>query len=101
MKLLSAISVQILFCLVLFFCEENRVNGQNNNFKTYGLSEGLSRSNVYSLMQDTRGYLWVGTDGGGVNKFNGSTFINYTKKDGFSGNTIRSILEDSKTNLFT
>ncbi len=87
-----------LFALLVFI--ETTSYSQNNNFKIYGLSEGLSNSNVYSVLQDKRGYIWVGTGGGGVNKFSGSQFKNYTTKDGFSGNSIRCMMEDSKGRIW-
>ncbi|MBU0765491.1 MAG: hypothetical protein KJ607_11715, partial [Bacteroidetes bacterium] len=52
------------------------------------------------ILQDSRGYLWIGTGGGGVCRFDGLNFMIFNKKRGLSGNTVRSILEDSKGNLW-
>ncbi|MFH1319340.1 MAG: two-component regulator propeller domain-containing protein [Bacteroidota bacterium] len=73
---------------------------QQNNFKTYSIENGLSQSTIFSIFQDSRGYLWIGTDGGGVNLFDGKNFKHFNKKTGLAGNTVRSTIEDSKGNLW-
>ena len=73
---------------------------QQNNFITFGVEEGMPHTNVYSISQDSRGYLWVGTDGGGVSRFDGKKFVTYTTKQGLSGNVVRCIFEDSQGNLW-
>jgi ligand-binding sensor domain-containing protein/serine phosphatase RsbU (regulator of sigma subunit) len=69
-------------------------------FKRYSVEEGLSQSSVYCLIQDSRGYIWMGTDGGGVSRFDGQKFETFNKTSGLSGNTVRSMLEDSKGNIW-
>lgn len=70
------------------------------NFKTYSLEEGLAQSQVYCVIQDSRGYIWCGTFGGGVCRFDGKSFEIFSEKDGLSSNVIYTILEDSKGNLW-
>ncbi|MFC2115896.1 two-component regulator propeller domain-containing protein [Bacteroidota bacterium] len=73
---------------------------QQNNFINYTVKEGLPQSSVLVIIQDSRSYLWIGTDGGGLCRFNGTDFQTFTQKKGLSGNIIRSIMEDSKGNLW-
>lgn len=73
--------------------------GQNNNFAIYSIEEGLAQSNVYSIVQDARGYLWMGTDAG-VSRFDGNNFVTFNTKNALAGNVVRSMLEDSKGNLW-
>ncbi len=47
---------------------------QQFNFKSYGLEDGLAQSQVYAVTQDDNGFLWVGTQGGGVSIFDGHSF---------------------------
>lgn len=77
-----------------------KVSGQQNNFKIYNIEDGLPQSTIFSILQDSRGYLWIGTEGGGLCRFDGINFVTFTKKDGLTGNTIRCILEDSYKNLW-
>jgi ligand-binding sensor domain-containing protein len=51
--------------------------------------------NVHCGIQDKSGNIWFGTTGGGVYKYDGKTFTQFTVADGLSSNTIWSILEDS------
>jgi ligand-binding sensor domain-containing protein len=56
--------------------------GQSYTFTNYSIEEGLPQSQVRSLYQDTNGYLWIGTLGGGVSRFNGRNFANFTTQYG-------------------
>lgn len=46
------------------------------NFKTYIVENGLSSNTVYSALQDTKGFMWFGTEDG-LNRFNGYEFKTY------------------------
>jgi len=73
---------------------------QRNNFQNYSLEQGLPQATIYCIIQDNRGYLWLGTDGGGLCRFDGINFKTYNKKDGFKGDNIRSLLQDSKGRIW-
>jgi signal transduction histidine kinase/ligand-binding sensor domain-containing protein/AraC-like DNA-binding protein len=62
----------------------------------------ISSNVVRSIMEDNTGTLWIGTDGGGLNKFNvkKETFTIYTMENGLPSNTIWGILVDGKSNLW-
>ncbi len=75
---------------------------KNNTFKHFrndSYNQGsLSHGSVKCITEDTAGTLWVGTQGGGVNKMNPDrkTFTVYSEKDGLPNNTIYGILEDRR-----
>ena len=69
---------------------------QQFHFKKYSLEEGLSRSGVYSILQDNAGFLWVGTEGGGVCVFNGKSFTSYNRQNGLSAENVRVIFQDDR-----
>jgi ligand-binding sensor domain-containing protein len=50
---------------------------------------------IFSILIDRNGDKWFGTWGGGVSRFNGKTWTNYTTKDGLPGNIVYSVAEDS------
>lgn len=66
----------------------------------------LSHDYILALYESTAGDLWVGTFGGGLNKYipptetQGPRFISYTEAEGLSNNVIKGILEDDDQNLW-
>lgn len=88
------------FLLPIYFLLPLTSFSQHNNFQTYSLDQGLPQATVFSIIQDNRGYLWLGTDGGGLCRFDGINFKTYRKKDGFSGQCIRSLLQDKKGRIW-
>jgi signal transduction histidine kinase/ligand-binding sensor domain-containing protein len=72
-------------------------------FRYLTSDNGLSSSTVLSILQDYKGFLWIGTYEG-VNRYDGASFINYKKKIGDSTslveNHVRCIFQDSRRNLF-
>lgn len=75
-------------------------HAQQYNFHNYSVKDGVAQSQVYSLLQDSRGYLWMGTRGGGITRFDGTDFKTFTVKDGLINNYVFCIREDSKRNLW-
>ncbi len=73
---------------------------QTYNFEYYNVEEGLSQSRVNAIIQDSRGHLWIGTQGGGVSKFDGINFTQYSEKDGVSGDIITDLTEDKDGNIW-
>ncbi len=49
---------------------------QNNEFRHIRIADGLSHDNVYTIMQDKEGYIWIGTQNG-LDKYDGYTFTTY------------------------
>jgi len=50
---------------------------------------------VFALVVDRNDHVWAGTWGGGVGRYDGKAWRNYTVKDGLVGNIVYSILEDN------
>jgi signal transduction histidine kinase/ligand-binding sensor domain-containing protein len=62
---------------------------------TYSTKDGLISNAITAVMQDSRGYLWIGTNEG-LSVYDGSTFANYTSVEGLSNNYITCILESRR-----
>ncbi|WP_162141801.1 ligand-binding sensor domain-containing protein [Daejeonella oryzae] len=85
--------------LILLFLFINQVFSQTINFKNYTVLDGLANSTVYHTLQDSKGFLWIGTSSG-VNRFDGKNFENFTTDNGLADNEVLSIYEDSKGRIW-
>ena len=54
---------------------------------------------VKSLLEDGNGNLWFGTDEG-LSRYDGTTFMNFTTRQGLMNDAIRTITEDKSGNLW-
>ena len=59
---------------------------QNYNFINITIEDGLSQSTVETIYQDSKGYIWIGTNDG-LNVYNGYEF-EYYKNDKDDNNSI-------------
>ena len=46
------------------------------NFRHYTTEDGLSNNTIFSITQDQRGYVWIGS-ASGLTRYNGSRFVHY------------------------
>jgi ligand-binding sensor domain-containing protein/serine phosphatase RsbU (regulator of sigma subunit) len=69
----------------------------------FSVQNGLSQSQVNCVMQDSYGYLWIGTQDG-LNRYDGISFQHYHyvpfDSSSLSSNYIRSLSEDKDGNLW-
>ena len=62
----------------------------------FGVEDGLSHRDVGPILQDSHGFIWIGTKLG-LNRFDGNTFQIFTKeKQGLINNEVFNILEDNE-----
>ncbi|WP_443938735.1 hybrid sensor histidine kinase/response regulator transcription factor [Pedobacter sp. MW01-1-1] len=83
------------------------LNTENGACRTYNTSSGLSSNNIFCLKVDSRGNVWIGTNGQGVDCYHpeSNSFVNYsTQKTGpfklpING-FIRAFEEDQEGNIW-
>jgi ligand-binding sensor domain-containing protein/serine phosphatase RsbU (regulator of sigma subunit) len=63
-------------------------------FDNYSIKQGLSEQKVYSLLQDSKDYIWLGT-ANGVSRFDGKKFENFSSRDSLALGGVKCITEDS------
>ncbi|MBK7939021.1 MAG: histidine kinase [Lewinellaceae bacterium] len=73
---------------------------QQYDFIRYSISEGLPQSQVFAAMQDSRGYMWFGTQGGGVCRFDGIRFETFTTDMGLPSNYVNAVYEDAAHHIW-
>ena len=95
----------IPFCIIFLF-SFNSIFAQYSNlrFKHLTVKEGLSQSWVRCIYQDSYGFMWFGTGGNGLDKYDGYNFTVYKNnpriRTSLSNNSITSIFEDHNQNLW-
>ncbi len=88
--------------LVLFFLILSALpaSAQSCGAISYNSDNGLAASNYLTVFQDSRGFLWVGSYSGGVSRFDGKHWQNWTTATGMLSNTIGNIIEDREGGLW-
>lgn len=69
---------------------------------SYTMDDGLSANRVYSITQDSCGFIWLGTDDG-LSRFDGIRFKNYDFSrliDETTSNSVRKIFIDSRKRMW-
>ncbi|RZK41897.1 MAG: sensor histidine kinase [Pedobacter sp.] len=90
-----------LLLLLLFISVSG--NAQPYYFKQYQADDGLAHNSISTILQDSKGLIWIGTRGG-LNRFDGYTFKTYknekSKFGNIGNNVIISIAEDKNHMLW-
>ncbi len=68
---------------------------KKGTWKTYNVMNGLSHNRVTVIYGAPDGVMWVGTDGGGVSRYDGNTFVNLNTKDGLINKDVYAIHGDT------
>ncbi len=97
---LHLLSLSGVILIVVNFLFPLSLPAQRNNFQNFSLESGLPQSTIYCIIQDKRGYLWLGMDGGGLCRFDGIHFKTFNRKNGFTGESVRALLQDSKGRIW-
>jgi ligand-binding sensor domain-containing protein len=94
MKLIILITLSIL---------STSCSSQENKLNTYKKSdsdkveiESQIGEYVTSIVEDSKGNLWFGTNGNGIARYDGEKLKYFTTKDGLPSDRVTGILEDSK-----
>ncbi len=76
------------------------VRWRDGNLTTFTRRDGLSQDRVFPLCRDRNGNLWIGTEGGGLNRMAGGRFSTLSTREGSTSDEIRSLFEDREGNLW-
>ncbi len=83
-----------LILSVIFLAFIASTYAQTYHFDNYSVKEGLAQSSVYSIDQDEKGFVWLGT-ASGLSSFDGNQIINYTTEDGLADGAVKAIYIDT------
>ena len=84
--------MKLKFVFFLFFvgCSSLFLHAQQQ-LQHFTVKNGLPQSEVSDAVQDTIGYLWFATQGGGIARFDGNNFNVFSQKDGLLSNFTNSL----------
>ena len=83
------IKIILILSFIFSFIKIHVINAdisKNIKFNNITIEDGLSQSTVETIYQDSRGYIWIGTNDG-LNRYNGYEF-KYYKYDSYNKNSI-------------
>lgn len=94
-----------IFILIGFSIIAAACFAQNDSyyFKNYQVQNGLSSNTITTILQDKKGFIWIGTRNG-LNRFDGNTFKIFhnvlSDAQSLGSNSIFSLFEDEKEQLW-
>ena len=81
--------------------EDGLVRYNGRSFKTFNRSDGLPSNMILTLCKSRDNFLWIGTNDGGLCRFDGKSFTTIVNRDnGLVANAIRAIYEDKKGGMW-
>ena len=98
----------ILMCLIFLIfliciLPKNIYASKMMNFENLTIDNGLSQATAEAIIQDSDGYIWIGTNDG-VNRYNGSEFkvfdANDEDENSIISNYVTALIEDKNKNLW-
>ena len=96
-------NAKIIIRLFLALLIAQQAFTQNNNissnyiFNTISMNEGLPLNFVDDIIKDSKGFIWVATQGGGLSRYDGYEFVSFNVSSepiSLKSNFIRNITED-------
>ena len=105
MKRATSIICTIVFFLTLIFVDSNCVYAEEDsslqNWIVYEYNEtnGLPTGEANTVLQTKDGYVWIGSYGGLI-RYDGTTFRNYSTEGAIPSSSIRALYEDSRGRLW-
>jgi len=79
--------------LLTSFASLQGVIAQHPVYRHFSVEDGLPSSELYHIIQDSKGFIWIATNMG-VCRYDGMHFIVFDTQDGLPENTVFDITED-------
>ena len=89
--------VIFMLSIILSFCIEGNAY-DNINFRNITIEDGLSQATVETILQDSKGYIWLGTNDG-LNRYNGYEFKVYRHEKNNLNSIVNNYIVDLKEDL--
>lgn len=90
MRKVLKISIPLLLLTLGLFISQASL-AQSFNFQKISIQEGLPQSQAYAILFDSTQHAWIGTQGGGLCRYDGRDFQYFTKQDSLISNRVFSL----------
>ncbi|MCP4215763.1 MAG: hypothetical protein GY765_14005, partial [bacterium] len=97
-SLATIVGIALLFVMSITFTMKP-VFGQSLPLKQYSIIDGMPDIRIWSIYQDSKGYMWFGTAEGAC-RFDGHHFTAFQEKDGLPEVSVFAIKEDGEGNIW-
>lgn len=85
-----------MWLLPALYLEAGQCFGQFYHFQKISVKDGLPQNQCRALAFDSAGVLWVGTQEGGICRYDGQDIRIYTLENGLAGNAVRDLAFDQQ-----
>lgn len=89
---------KLAFFIYFLFCFQNAI-GQVFDYEILNQKNGLPSSSIFSIIQDSRNLIWIGTDGAGLVRYDGKNFEIINKSEKAEAFFVTDIVEDNNKNI--
>jgi ligand-binding sensor domain-containing protein len=84
----------VAFLVWMLYLNTSFLSAQTPHFQQYYPLKKNQPVEIHTLFQDTRGYVWLGTDKG-LFRFDGLEYIQFTEEDSLPDENVTAVAEDS------
>tara|TARA_R110002049_G_scaffold9462_1_gene48214 strand:- start:17461 stop:21630 length:4170 start_codon:yes stop_codon:yes gene_type:complete len=100
--------MKIRYCFfIIFLCLTHHVAWSQESFQKYdfvSIKEGISKVGIYTIIQDDLGFIWLGTNGAGLYRYDGINYESYkyiiNDSTSLSSSLVQSSYLDSDNRLW-
>ena len=64
----------------------------SGRWRTFDATDGLRGGYIRSILQDAEGALWIGSQGGGLSRYDGHQFKTFAARDGLTSQAVQSVV---------
>jgi len=90
--------MKLLFALLVFTAVHVNLLAQYPNYFSYNIENGAPSNEIYSIIQDKDGYIWIGCDAG-LFRFNGVNFEQFSSKE-LTSRAVTGVCQTSSGTIF-
>lgn len=91
--------VRALLAVLLLLSGATTSRGQQFSFTNYGQDEGLRNLDVFALLEDDAGFLWLATENG-LFRYNGADFQHFGPTDGIGEPLVLELHKDNSGRIW-